>query len=319
MRQNLPAFILSSAMKKLKCLVTGGAGFIGSNLALELEKQGYEVSSIDNLFTGGKENLQDFKGRFLEIDVSHPFKIDGKFDIIFHEAALTNPRFGDDAEMMRSNLEGFKNIIELAKKNNAKLVYASTANLYGNGPTPMRESQTPGIISVYGKSKLAMDQMALELKDQMHIVGLRYFNVFGPREQAKGKAASMIYHLMNQLMAGNNPRLFKHGEQKRDHIYAKDVVAATITAADAPSGVYNVGTGIGTTFNELADTLNRVLGKNLRPEYFDIPYDPKTYQMNTQAETALAQRELKWQAKYSLEKGIQETVGWYASHAVQVR
>ena len=88
-------------MTKLKCLVTGGAGFIGSNLALELEAQGHEVTAIDNLFTGAKENLKSFQGTFLEIDVSHPFEIDGKFDVIFHEAAITNPRFGDDAEMMR--------------------------------------------------------------------------------------------------------------------------------------------------------------------------------------------------------------------------
>ena len=211
--------------------------------------------------------------------------------------------------MMRSNLEGFKNIIALAKSHSAKLVYASTANLYGNGPTPMKESQAPEIISVYGESKLAMDKMALELRDKMHIVGLRYFNVFGPREEQKGKAASMIFHLMNQIKSGTNPRLFKHGEQKRDHIYVKDVVAATIKAVDAPSGVYNAGTGIGTTFNELAETLNRVLGTNLKPEYFDMPYDAKTYQMNTQADTSLALEKLKWRAKFTLEEGIRDTVG----------
>ena len=164
-------------MKNLKCLVTGGAGFIGSNLALELEKEGHEVTVVDNLFTGTEENLKSFKGQFINSDVSHPFTLDQKFDVIFHEAALTNPRFGDDTEMRRSNIEGFKNIIELTKAHGAKLIYASTANLYGNGPTPMKESQTPEIISAYGESKLEMDKMALKLKDKMHIVGLRYFNV----------------------------------------------------------------------------------------------------------------------------------------------
>ena len=301
-------------MKRLKCLVTGGAGFIGSNLALELEAQGHEITAIDNLFTGAKENLKSFKGKFLEIDVSHPFTVDGKFDVIFHESAITNPRFGDDTEMMRSNLEGFKNIIGLSKTQSAKLVYASTANLYGNGPTPMKESQAPQIISVYGESKLEMDKMALKLQNKMHIVGLRYFNVFGPREQAKGKAASMIFHLMNQIKAGQNPRLFKHGEQKRDHIYVKDVIAATIKAAYSPSGIYNVGSGVATSFNELADVLIKVLGKHLQPEYFEMPYDPKTYQINTQADTSLVQEKLKWRANFTLEEGIRETVEWYAGH-----
>ncbi len=300
-------------MSNFKCLVTGGAGFIGSNLALKLEMQGHEVTIVDNLFTSTKVNLKNFKGLFLDIDVSRPFKIDQKFDVIFHEAAITNPRFGDDAEMMRSNIEGFKNIIELAKKNNARLVFASTANLYGNGPTPMKEFQTPEIISVYGESKLEIDKVALKLKEKMHVVGLRYFNVFGPREQQKGKAASMIYHLMNQIKDGKNPRLFRHGEQKRDHIYVKDVVEATIKAIEAPSGVYNVGTGIGTTFNELAGILNKVFRKNLKPEYFDMPYDPKTYQMNTQADTSLTQKELNWQARFTLEEGIMETVEWYSN------
>ncbi|MBR9705858.1 NAD-dependent epimerase/dehydratase family protein, partial [Candidatus Pacearchaeota archaeon] len=161
----------------MKCLVTGGAGFIGSNLALELEKRGHDVIVVDNLLTGNKENLKDFKGNFLNLDVSKPFELNEKFDVIFHEAAITDPRFEDDKEMVRANVEGFKNIIELAKKNNAKLIYASTAGLYGNGPAPMKENQKKEIQSAYGKSKLMMDEIAFNLFSKMHIVGLRYFNV----------------------------------------------------------------------------------------------------------------------------------------------
>ena len=104
----------------MRGLITGGAGFIGSNLALELEKQGHEVIVADNLLTGTKDNLKGFKGKFLKVDVSHPFEINEKLDVIFHEAAITDPRFKDDKEMLRANLEGFKNVIQLAKKNNAK-------------------------------------------------------------------------------------------------------------------------------------------------------------------------------------------------------
>ena len=125
----------------MKCLVTGGAGFIGSNLVLELEKQGHQVTVVDNLLSGTKENLEGFKGKFIELDVSGQFKINYKFDVIFHQAAITDPRNPNDDETYNKNVRGFKNIIRLAQKNNAKLIYASTAGLYGNGPVPMKEDQ----------------------------------------------------------------------------------------------------------------------------------------------------------------------------------
>ncbi|MFH0875685.1 MAG: NAD-dependent epimerase/dehydratase family protein, partial [archaeon] len=242
----------------MKCLVTGGAGFIGSNLALELEKKKNEVVVADNLLSGSENNLKGFKGKFMKIDVSKHFELNEDFDAIFHEAAITDPRFGNDEETIRANIDGFKNIIELAKRKKAKLVYASTAGLYGNGNVPMKESQEKEILSAYGKSKLMMDELASRLFGKMHIVGLRYFNVFGPREKYKGRSASMIYHLAKQIKDGKNPRLFKWGEQKRDHIYVKDAVDATIKAVDAKSGIYNVGTGIATSFNELVKLLNQV-------------------------------------------------------------
>ena len=295
----------------MKCLVTGGAGFIGSNLALELEKQGHEVTVADNLLSGTKDNLKDFKGKFVELDVSKPFEINDKFDVIFHQAAITDPRYPDDKETYRANIEGFNNIVNLAKKNNAKLVYASTAGLYGNGPVPMKEDQKKEILSSYGKSKLEMDDIATELFDKMHIVGLRYFNVFGPRETHKGRPASMIYHLSKQIKDGKKPRIFKMGEQKRDHIYVKDAVDATILAVYAKkSCIVNVGTGIGTNFNELVRVLNEVLGKNLEPEYFDMTYDPKTYQSNTQADPTKATEFLGFKSKWTLKDGIKDYMGW---------
>ncbi|MAH33635.1 ADP-glyceromanno-heptose 6-epimerase [archaeon] len=293
----------------MKCLVTGGAGFIGSNLALELEKQGHEVTVADNLISGSKENLDGFKGKFIQMDISKPFELNENFDIIFHEAAITDPRFKDDDETIRANVEGFKNIIALAKKNNAKLIYASTAGLYGNGKVPMKEDQKKEILSAYGSSKLKMDEIASEYFDKIHIVGLRYFNVFGPREANKGKPASMVYHLSRQIKSGKNPRIFKFGEQKRDHIYVKDVVDATIFAVNAKSGIYNIGTGIATTFNELIKVLNEALKTNLNPEYFDMPYDPKTYQKNTQADTKNAEEFIGFKAKWSLKDAIKDYMG----------
>jgi len=295
----------------MKCLVTGGAGFIGYNLALELEKQGYEVIVVDNLLTGNKNNLNGFKGKFIKQDVSENFEIEDKFKVIFHQASITDPRHPNDEETYNKNIQGFKNIIKLAQKNNSKLIYASTASLYGNGHVPMKEDQEKEILSAYGKSKLEMDKIAVSLFDRMHIVGLRYFNVFGPREAYKGRPASMIYHLGKQIRAGKTPRLFKWGEQKRDHIYVKDAVDATIKSINAKkSCIVNVGTGIATTFNDLIEILNEVLGKALKPEYFDMPYDPKTYQKDTQADTTKAEKFLNFKAKWSLKEGIKDYFNW---------
>jgi ADP-L-glycero-D-manno-heptose 6-epimerase len=291
----------------MKCLVTGGAGFIGSNLALELEKQGHEVVVVDTMLSGNKNNLDNFKGKIIEKDVSEPLELNEKFDVIFHEAAITDPRHPNDEETYNKNIQGFKNIINLAQKNNVKLIYASTAGLYGNGPVPMKEGQEKETLSAYGKSKLEMDNIASKLFDKMYIVGLRYFNVFGPREAYKNRAASMAYHLGKQIKFNRKPRIFKFGEQIRDHIYVKDAVDATIKAVDTKkSCIVNVGTGIGTTFNELVNVLNEVLEKDLKTEYFDMSYDPKTYQSNTQADTTKAENLIGFKAKWSLKEGIKD-------------
>ena len=293
-----------------KCLVTGGAGFIGSNLALQLESLGYEVVVADNFKTADRKNLTGFQGRVLEWDISLPHKFDTRFDIVFHQAAITDPRYPNDEETYSKNVDGFKRMIELADRDNAKLVYASTAGLYGNGSVPMKESQEKQVLTVYGRSKLKMDEMAEELFSRRHIVGLRYFNVFGPREAHKGRPASMIYHLYHQMKKGNRPRIFNWGEQIRDFIYVKDVISANLKAVDAVSGVYNVATGVGTSFNELVKTLNDVMGTKLEPEYFEMPYDAQTYQSNTQGDTHLAKTKLGFKSEWELKKAIQDYLRW---------
>jgi ADP-L-glycero-D-manno-heptose 6-epimerase len=296
-------------LKNKKCLVTGGAGFIGSNLSLKLEKLGNEVVVMDDFNTGIRENLRDFKGKVIEQDVSKQFNYEYGVDIIFHIGAITDPRHDDDNETYTKNVEGFKNILKLAQEKKAKLIYASSASLYGNGPVPMKEEQEKDIQSAYAKSKLWMDNEAEKYFDNMHIVSLRYFNVFGPRETHKGRPASMIYHLYKQMKSGKIPRLFKYGEQIRDHIYVKDVVLATLMAINAKkSGVYNVGTGIGTSFNQVVEALNEALGTEFKPKYFDNPYPKETYQENTQAETTKAEEFLGFKAKYSFKDAVKDYV-----------
>lgn len=293
----------------MKCLVTGGAGFIGSNLALELESQGHEVTVVDNLFSGSKNNLKEFKGEFICQDISQWADIREKFDAIFHLGANAVTTFPDDIEMFRQNINGFLNMLKLAIDNESKFVYASSAAVYGDTPAPSREEGPFNPLNAYGESKLMSDTIAKRFIGRMHIVGLRYFNVFGPRESFKGSMASMIFQLYQQMKSGKNPRIFNDGRQKRDHIYVKDIVKATILAAEAPSGIYNVGTGSATSFNEIIKCLNEALGTNLEPDYFDNPYKGR-YQDFTQADMANSGKHLKFKADFSVKEGVKDYVMW---------
>jgi len=294
----------------MKALVTGGAGFIGSQLALWLERNGHSVTVIDDFFSADTQNLKEFSGKIIRQDVSQDFETSESFDSIFHQAAITDPRYPLDDEVFKRNVNGFKNILGLAKKNGAKVVYASTAGVYGNGPVPMREEQTKECMTSYALSKLEMEKMAQENEGQIHLVGLRYFNVFGPHEIHKGRPASMVYHLWKQMRDGKRPRLFQWGEQIRDFIYVKDVVKANICALTATPGVYNVGTGVGTSFNQLVTYLNQAMETEFEPEYFEMPYEGKTYQHHTLADIDKAKKYLHFEAEWKMSDAVKDYVGF---------
>ncbi|MDE2485728.1 MAG: NAD-dependent epimerase/dehydratase family protein, partial [candidate division NC10 bacterium] len=164
--------------------------------------------------------------------------------------------------------------------------------------------------NVYGFSKALLENLARRFDDApggFRIVGLRYFNVYGPGEAHKGAAASMIYQLAQQIRAGKRPRIFKYGEQARDFVYVKDVVEATLLAAEAGrSGVYNVGSGRSTSFNEVIALLNNALGTDHDPDYFDNPYP--FYQPHTEADVTLARADLGYAPRYPIDRGIAEYV-----------
>lgn len=290
-------------------MVTGGAGFIGSNLALELESR-YPDSNIfvvDDFRVGNFKNLLGFKHDIITADVSSDsfLKIASKIDVdvIFHEAAITDTTIHDQRKMMNDNVEGFRNVLELAIMKKARLVYASSAGTYGSQDTPTKEEDAGKPNNIYGFSKWIMDNIAVKHFKKLNIVGLRYFNVFGPRETYKGHASSMIYQLALQIKSGKTPRIFKMGEQKRDFIYVKDVVEANIKAASCPvSTIVNVGTGNATSFNDLISFINAALGTKAKPEYFDNPYE--FYQNFTQADLTKTKKILGWEPKFSTKDGI---------------
>ena len=297
-----------------KYLVTGGAGFIGSNIAKTLEAQGHEVTVLDDFAKNGNfKNLIGFKGDVITADLFEQVPVDMYFDAIFHEAAITDTTVMDQKAMMQQNVEAFKNILNFAADNDIqKVIYASSAATYGNGPVPNVETQPTHPENIYGFSKAIMDNVARQFAAEHHdmtIIGLRYFNVYGPGEYYKGKMASMIYQLYLQMKEGKRPRVFKMGEQQRDFVYVKDIVKINLCALNngKETGVYNAATGIPRNFNEIIACLNKEMGTNLEPEYFDNPYKA-FFQVKTQADITKSTEKLGYTPDYTLEAGIADYV-----------
>ena len=298
---------------KKKYLVTGGAGFIGSNIAKTLEAQGHEVTVMDDFSKNGHfKNLLSFKGDVIAADCFTFMPRDMYFDAIFHEAAITDTTVMDQKAMMEQNVEAFKNVLTFAAENEIKkVIYASSAATYGNGPVPNVETQPTHPENVYGFSKVIMDNVARQFaadNRDMTIIGLRYFNVYGPGEYFKGKMASMVFQLYNQMREGKRPRVFKNGEQQRDFVYVKDIVKINMCALHngKETGVYNAATGIPRDYNAIIACLNKEMGLNLEPEYIDNPYP--FFQLKTQADMTKSESKLGYTPDYTLEAGIADYV-----------
>ena len=291
----------------MKALVTGGTGFIGSNLVAHLINEGHEV-----IITGhdAEQKLPDFKGKILQPSfIGLDWDSIGKVDVLFHQAAINDTTFMDEREMMRAN---FDSSIELFKRVAAngckKIVYASSTAIYGDAPAPYKEDTPMNPLNPYAVSKKLLDEFAMKFAKEhpdITIVGLRYCNVYGPGESHKGKRASMIYQLAQQMVKGN-PKIFKDGEQKRDWIYVKDVVTANILASQAKESCsVNCGSGKATSFNDLIKHLNEVLNLNRTPEYINNPYADR-YQSHTECDMSLAKEKIGFVPKFDAKSGIKD-------------
>ena len=292
----------------MRILVTGAAGFIGSNLAKALLAAGHSVVAVDNFSSGYWPNLVGFTGDLVTADVSSDtlaLSRIARCDAIFHEASITDTTVVDQRKMMQNNVEGFRQILDLAVSWNSRVVWASSASIYGNSAAPNVETQPPAPLNVYAFSKMKMEHLADEYRGTLTqpIIGLRYFNVYGAGEDHKGKFASMIHQLAKQMRNGKQPRVFKVGEQKRDFVYVGDVVQANLKALICPTGgVYNVGCGTPRSFNDIISNLNRVLKTDLWPDYIDNPYS--FTQDLTQADLVSSRAVLRYEPQYQLEDGI---------------
>ena len=273
------------------------------------------ITVLDDFRSGDFKNLQGFRGDFVAADVSrlnwHAEFGDRTFDAIFHEASITDTTVHDQFLQTHDNVEGFRKLLEFARPSQTRVVYASSAATYGIGAAgAMKEDQPAAPANVYAFSKVQLDNLARQYAREHNawrIVGVRYFNVYGPREAHKKAAASMIYQLYSQMKARKRPRVFKHGEQRRDFVYVKDVVKMTISALNAPkSGVYNCGSGVAFSFNEVIAELNRNLETSLEPDYFENPYS--FYQPHTEADLTAAKNDLRYNPDYPPAKGIADYV-----------
>lgn len=305
-------------------LITGGAGFIGSNLAFYFQNnfpnsnlvvfdcfRNNETFHNGNLKSFGHfKNLIGFTGKIICGNINNKFDLDllneFEFDFIFHNAAISDTRIYDQEIVLKTNLNSFSDILEIAKKNHSVLIYASSAATYGNIPSP-QSIGTENPENPYGFSKLLMDQAAFlftEKNPEMTIVGLRYFNVYGNKEFYKGSTSSMVIQLGHQILDNKAPRLFENSNKIfRDFIFIEDVVQANINACSCKfNGTFNIGTGISRSFQDIADILQEELGTNLGTEYFPNPY--QGYQMHTQADIIESKKKLNFDPKFSLEQGI---------------
>ncbi len=302
----------------LNLLVTGGAGFIGSNLTLALQERFPEarLTVIDDFRSGDFKNLAGYGGDLVAQNLAtlnwrEQFG-DEKFDAIFHLASITDTTNHNQFEQVHDNVESFRRILRFAKPAKTRIIYASSASIYGPAREASVESNGAVPANIYAFSKAIMDNIAVrEAKESPDwtIIGLRYFNVYGPREAHKGVPASMVYHLSKQMKGGQRPRIFKHGEQKRDFVYVKDIVEGSILALGTKqSGIYNLGYGRARSFNELIDVLNKSLGTNLRPDYFDNPH--AHYQNFTEADLTRVRDALGYQPQFPLERGVADYMNW---------
>lgn len=294
-----------------KVLVTGGAGFVGARLTLAIQQLFPECELVvfDDFSSGHYENLLEFHGRCLAGDIASAADLQTlrseSWDWIFHQAAITDTTVSDQQRMVRVNTNAFAALLDMAQQSGAGMVYASSAATYGAAPAPQSVGRHELPSNVYGFSKLMMDRIAAPIarRGALPIVGLRYFNVYGPGESHKGRMASMILQLAQQMLAGERPRLFKYGEQSRDFVFVDDVVQANLRAVTAArSGVFNVGTGAARTFKEVHAILEKTLDVRSAVEWIDNPWT--FYQNHTEADVSATREGLRYVPRTTLEQGI---------------
>lgn len=306
-----------------KVLVTGGAGFIGSNLADELIRQGAKVSIIDDFSTGSRENLEEIEGdfNFYHGDINDESLLKEALagvEVVFHQAALPSvPRSVESpAETHRVCVDGTFNVLLAAKECGVRrFVYAASSSAYGDQPTlPKVETMRPDPLSPYAVAKLTGELYCRSFNNVygMETMALRYFNVFGPRQNPSSMYSGVISRFIDALMTGTTPVIFGDGEQSRDFTFVANVVDANIRASQAAEGLgqtLNVANGDRVSLNQLLDVLKKITDNP------DVTADHKPVRTgdvkHSQADNRRAVEWLGYQELVGLEEGLRRTIEWW--------
>lgn len=302
-------------------LVTGGAGFIGSHITEELIKRGDEVIVLDNMYSGRAENIAvNPKAVFIDGSIQDKEILDSictKYNIegIFHLAAVASVQksIENPALVHDVNVTGTLNVLEAARKHGVrKVVLSASAAAYGDNPVfPKREDMLPEPLSPYAVSKIASEMYCktyAELYD-MQTISIRYFNVFGPRQDPNGEYAAVIPKFTEKICAGESPTVFGDGEQTRDFVYVKDVARANILAMDSDvCGLFNIGTVVQTSLNNLAKMIMDAAGVSVEMKYEPARDGDVRHSV---ADISKAQTELGYTPEWGLADGIKETVEYF--------
>jgi len=308
-----------------KVLVTGGAGFIGSNLVDDLIRQGARVVVIDNLVTGFRENLEEISGDFdfvegdLNDEAALKKAIEG-VEIVFHEAALPSvPRsVADPNETHQACVNGTFNLLLHSRDSGVRrFVYAASSSAYGDQETlPKVETMRPDPLSPYSAAKLAGEYYCRVFNQVygLETISLRYFNVFGPRQNPSSQYSGVISRFIDALMTGEQPIIYGDGEQTRDFTYIANITDANIKAAQASTsfgGVANVANGERVSLNQLLDVMKSVTGTDDVAPIYETPR--KGDVKHSQADNTRAREWFGYEKLVGLEEGIRKTIDWWKS------
>lgn len=306
-------------MKDCSVLVTGGAGFIGSNLANELATDN-EVTVVDDLYLGTPENLDDsveFREQSV-LDDDLPTDV----DVLFHLAALSSMGMHEDNPQRgaKVNVEGFVNAVEQFRQDGGEtVVYATTSSIYGDRTEPSPESMDVEARTGYEASKLARERYSEYYSNyhDMTLAGLRYFSVYQGYQGAeahKGNFANIIAQFADSIASGHSPKIYDDGRQTRDFTHVEDVVRATVLAAEHElDGVYNVGTGQQYDFRTVVEMLNSELGTDIEPTFVENPIPDSVYVHDTMADTSKIRAATGWEPQIDFADGIEKVCRPYRS------
>jgi UDP-glucose 4-epimerase len=308
-------------MENKRVAITGGAGFIGSNLAHELATEN-TIIIIDDLSTGkmksiagltGKENVTFIQGSILDLHLlEDAFK---GVDFVFHEAAIPSvPRsIEDPLSTNEVNISGILNVLIAARDSKVrKVIFASSSSVYGDTPTlPKKEDMNPNPQSPYALTKLVGEYYCHIFRQiyELSTICLRYFNVYGPRQDPDSQYAAVIPRFMFRVWQDESPIIYGDGNQTRDFTFIQDAIQANIIAAESnATGVFNIGTGSNTTINGLAEAIIRIMDRDLQLIY----QEPKAGDIRDSLSDISKARAIGYEPGYSLEEGLRETIRRFA-------